>query len=460
VLKAAHRFSEIGLRPGDVAGVAIFQAPVALHLAAVFALARIGVVYLMLSADEVASGEAVTLLRSHKARAVLTDMSLPADLGIPLISLDSDWLDPPAPMPRKVPHAAGGNMPWLLARSSGTTGKPKEFCLTHAMEIARHVAKPNESKLAIGERMMTLVDFGFIMGLRAALWCIFDGGVVVSSPKKATANEVFAAIDCYGVTSLLCTPSHLPSLWNGLSGDAPRLPLMRTLRIAGSALPETLSSQARRRLSPNLLIIYGTNESWCVSVATGELLSRHPDTAGYLAPSVELEIVDSEDRPLPPGEIGEVRVRTPGLISGYVDNPKASALQFRNGWFYPRDAGLMSADGLLFIKGRTDEMMNFDGMLVSPHEIENVVLQFPAVKDAAAFGVPSLSRGQVPFVAVVGTSNVDVKELLTHCRARLGRHTPRGVIQVKSLPRNSLGKVLRRELTQTALKRLKDAGRV
>ena len=246
VLKAAHKFSEIGLRPGDVAGVAIFQAPVALHLAAAFAFARIGVVYLMLSADEVASGEAVTLLRRHKARAVLTDMSLPADLGIPLISLDPDWLDPSAPMPRKVPHAAGGNMPWLLARSSGTTGKPKEFCLTHAMEIARHVAKPNESKLAIGERMMTLVDFGFIMGLRAALWCIFDGGVVVSSPKKATANEVFAAIDCYGVTSLLCTPTHLPTLWNGLSGDAPRLPLMRTLRIAGSALPETLflASQA------------------------------------------------------------------------------------------------------------------------------------------------------------------------------------------------------------------------
>jgi long-chain acyl-CoA synthetase len=449
-----------GRGPGDVVGVALAQAPVALHLAAALALARIGVTYLMLSTDEVASGAAVTLLRRHKARAVLTDMSLPADLGIPLISLDPDWLDPSAPIPDKVPRADGGDMPWMLARSSGTTGKPKEFCLTHAMELARQVEKPHESRLAVGERMMTLVNFGFIMGLRAALWCISDGGVVVSSPNNATARDIFTAIDRYGVTSLLCTPSHLPTLCNGLSGDAPRWPLMRTLRIAGSALPEAISLKARRYLSPNLLIIYGTNESWCVSVATGELLSRHPDTAGYLAPSVELEIVDAKDRPLPPGKIGQVRVRTPGLIAGYVDNPEATALQFRDGWFYPSDAGYMNADGLLYIKGRTDEMMNFDGMLVSPHEIENVVLQYPGVTDVAAFGVPSQIRGHVPFVAVVATSNVDVKKLLTHCRARLGRHTPKGILQVHSLPRNSFGKVLRRELTQTALKRLKEKGRV
>jgi acyl-CoA synthetase (AMP-forming)/AMP-acid ligase II len=428
---------------------------VALHLAAALALARIGVTYLMLSADEVASGAAAALLRRHKARSVLTNMALPDDLGIPLMSLDPDWLDPSAPIPPHVPQADGGDMPWMLARSSGTTGKPKEFCLTHAMELARHVAKPKESNLAIGERMMTLVNFGFIMGLRAALWCIFDGGVVVASPKKSTAKDIFTAVDRHGVTSLLCTPSQLPMLWEGLSGDTPRWPLMRTLRIAGSALPEAISSQARRFLSPNLLIIYGTNESWCVSVATGELLSRHPNTAGYLAPSVELEIVDSNDRPLPPGEIGEVRVRTPGLISGYVDNPEATALQFRNGWFYPRDAGMMSADGLLFIKGRTDEMMNFDGMLVSPHEIENIVLEYPSVTDAAAFGVPSQIRGQVPFVAVVATSNVDIKELLTYCRTRLGRHAPQAAVQLQSLPRNSFGKVLRRKLTQAALKRLK-----
>jgi acyl-CoA synthetase (AMP-forming)/AMP-acid ligase II len=228
---------------------------------------------------------------------------------------------------------------------------------------------------------------------------------------------------------------------------------MKTFRVSGAAIAESVLKQAQRCLTPNLLIIYGANEAWNIAVATGDLLARFPATAGYLAPGVELEIVDRQHRPVAPGTLGEVRVRAPGMISGYIDNPEADARHFRDGWFYPRDAGTLTEEGLLFLSGRTDELMNFDAMLVSPQEIEKIVLQYPAITDAAAFGVPHAIRGDVPYVAVVSDKAINTEQLLAHCRSHLGRHAPVAAFQVQALPRNATGKVLRRKLTEAVRNR-------
>jgi acyl-CoA synthetase (AMP-forming)/AMP-acid ligase II len=208
------------------------------------------------------------------------------------------------------------------------------------------------------------------------------------------------------------------------------------------------------------LLIYGTNETWCITAATGDLVERHPGTVGYLTENVALEIVDKKSHvPLPPGTLGEVRLRSPGMIAGYIGNREADAKHFRDGWFYPGDAGIMNADGLVYLKGRSDEVMNFDGILVGPQDIENVALQFPGIREAAAFGVPSTTRGDLPFLAVVGDESLAAQELLAHCRSKLGNRAPLRIIQVDALPRNPLGKVLRRQLTQLALKNLAEENR-
>jgi acyl-coenzyme A synthetase/AMP-(fatty) acid ligase len=446
--RAVLGFVERGWRPGSVVGVALEHASVALHLAATLALAKLGIVNLIISRDEIQSGEAAKLLRRHGACGVLSNMPLPDDIRCPAAALDASILAPSAPVPGEIPQMTGGDAPWLLARSSGTTGEPKEYYLTHAMELLRHTTKPPEVKLAMGERFASLIDLGFITGLRASLWCLFDGGTIIVLPRKATVADVFSTIDRFGVTSVVCTPSHLPILCAGLKGERPRLPLVKSFRVSGAAVAEPALRQAQRRLTPNLLIIYGANEAWNIAVATGELLARFPATAGYLAPGVDLQIVDRQHKPVAPGTLGEVRVRAPGMIAGYIENPEADARHFHDGWFYPRDAGVLNEGGLLFLSGRTDEMMNFDAMLVSPQEIEKIVLQYPGISDAAAFGVPHESRGDLPYVAVVSDKAVDKEQLLGYCQSHLGRHAPVAALQVQSLPRNAAGKVLRRNLAE------------
>jgi acyl-coenzyme A synthetase/AMP-(fatty) acid ligase len=288
------------------------------------------------------------------------------------------------------------------------------------------------------------------------LRCLWDGATVVAlSPKLANAQGAFETIDRHGVVSIMATPRHLSLLLKDLKDDGLRLPNLRCLAVTSAALSDEIFAGVRKRISPNILIIYGTNETWCIAAATAELVERHPGTVGYLTENVALEIVDRKSHvPLPPGTPGEVRLRSPGMITGYIDNPEADAKHFRDGWFYPGDAGVMNGDGLVYLKGRSDEVLNFDGILVGPQDIENVALQFPGIREAAAFGVPSSARGDLPFLAVVGDESIDHQELLAHCRARLGSRAPVRIMQVDVLPRNPLGKVMRRQLTQLALKNI------
>jgi acyl-CoA synthetase (AMP-forming)/AMP-acid ligase II len=227
------------------------------------------------------------------------------------------------------------------------------------------------------------------------------------------------------------------------------------LYIGSAAVSQALYRQVKRRLTANVLIFYGTNETWTVACATSDLIERYPETSGVLTTGVELQIVDPQDRPVLPGVVGEVRLRSPGMISGYVDDAEASALQFREGWFYPGDAGFLDQNGLLFLKGRTDDTMNFDGRLISPDEIEQVLVGYPGLIEAAAFGVSSDERGDVPFLAVVADRPIDADELLSHCRSRLGSRAPVAIVQVKALPRNPMGKVLRRRLALAVAQKVK-----
>jgi len=456
MLRLAARFAKEGWGPGAVVAVALGRAPAAMHLAATLALARIGAVHLHLSPDDTASGDARDMVERHHAHAVVTARSLGGKLGVTEVLIDASAFDPSVPVPDAMLPTAGGDAPWIIVRSTGTTGKHKAFSCSHAVEFARQEHRPNQIRLAPGERTMSLVPFGFNLGLRWALRALWDGATVVAlTPKLANAQGVFDTADRHGITAIMATPRHLSLLLDGFKGDGLRLPHLRCLAVTSAALSEPVFAGVRRRISPNILLIYGTNETWCIAAATADLVERHPGTVGYLTENVALEIVDRESLvPLPPGTLGEVRLRSPGMIDGYIDNPEADAKHFRDGWFYPGDAGLISSDGLVYLKGRSDEVLNFDGMLVGPQDIENVALQFPGISEAVAFGVPSKTRGDLPFLAVVCDAAVDAQALLAHCRAKLGGRAPVRILQVDALPRNSLGKVLRRQLAQLALQNI------
>jgi len=149
---------------------------------------------------------------------------------------------------------------------------------------------------------------------------------------------------------------------------------------------------------------------------------------------------------LPAGEVGHIRIRSPGMIDGYVDDPAATARAFRAGWFYPGDLGSLTPDGVLVFHDRADDMMILGGINIFPREIELALEQHPAVLEAQAFPLPHPVHQDIPAAAVVLRGEATEPELIAFCRERLGEQAPKMAVIVEKLPDQTRGKVLKRAL--------------
>jgi acyl-CoA synthetase (AMP-forming)/AMP-acid ligase II len=172
---------------------------------------------------------------------------------------------------------------------------------------------------------------------------------------------------------------------------------------------------------------------------------------GRPLPDVEVRIVDTEGAEVAPGEIGEIAVRTPRLMKGYVSPAHATAPTIVNGWLHTRDMGWMDADGYLYLAGRKDDLIIRGGENISPVEVEAVLHTHPAIEEAAIIGLPDVDWGEQVMAIVVPKANspLTVEEVIDWCHQRLASFKKPAIVQfVPALPRNALGKVLRKELRE------------
>jgi long-chain acyl-CoA synthetase len=442
VERTAQHFRHAGLAPGDRVGIALPRED-AMHLCVGLALARIG----------------ATQVSLHPGEAALRRRARAGTLGIRAVVGSAQGLGDlleVAPQPGEgastengEARAPGGRRDWIIAQSSGTTAAPKNIAISHRAEQVRGERLKPMFAMRPGERYLNLTTLRFQVGMAWALRCLSDGAAFVFASARADVDEVLALIDRHEVGFFACTPRHLQQILQGLApGDAPRLPGLRVLRCSTALLPVAVLEEVSRRISPQVHINYGTNETGPLAAAGPALLQRHPNCVGLPVEGVELRIVDEEGRELPRGRVGRIGVRGEEIDASRLFAPAASdAAAFRDGWFYPGDAGVQDEAGVVYFRGRTDELMNFDGQLVAPAEIETVLAAHPGVAEAAAFAVPSSRYQEVPVAALVLRPGQSLAEVSRYAREHLGARAPRKLFAIDALPRNAMGKVERRRLS-------------
>ncbi|MDX6750113.1 fatty acid--CoA ligase family protein (plasmid) [Geminicoccaceae bacterium 1502E] len=434
-----------GLGPGDRVALTV-QRPV-LHVIAMLALARLGVAQLPLGQDESAS-RAAELGRRLKLAALVSDME-PAAQVLPLLRLDPVWLEEERPEGElAAARGGGGTAPWLFASSSGTTGAPKLYAASHHDEAVRARRDLTVFDFRQGEPYLNLVDLHFAVGRRRVLHCLMAGGCVFLPRPRTPPGEILTLIERHKIGHVSGTPSHAHAMLAAVEGGAPPPRALRILRIGAAAVPQALREEVRRRLTPNLYINYGSNEGGTIAAADPEIQRRLPGTVGRPMPGLEVEIVDGEDRPVPTGACGRVRLRGEGVIRGYIDDPAATAEAFRGGWFYPGDLACFTPEGALMHHGRADDVIVFDGINIHPGEIEQVLLTHPAVAEAVAFALANQRYQHVPAAVVVLHGDAKPADLLRFCGERLGRRMPQRLTVLPALPRGPTGKVSRRALAE------------
>ena len=217
--------------------------------------------------------------------------------------------------------------------------------------------------------------------------------------------------------------------------------------LGAPMLPEE-KLQAKRLLCDNFVEDYGSSLAGRISSLYGADLEVRPDSVGRIMPFVTVQIVDGNDKILPLGEAGAVRVRSPGMAQAIVGKEtRTSGDRLNGGWAYPGDVGALDEKGFICLLGRASDLIIRSGVNVHPSEVESVIAGLKGVKEVAVVGFAKLPEGQEIAAFVVGSGNVTEADLIAHCRGCLTPDKrPRKFVFVKDLPRNANGKISRAEL--------------
>lgn len=338
-----------------------------------------------------------------------------------------------------------------LMYTSGTTGRPKGVMRTHANVLAAS----GNARRAFGygpqDRIAVVMPISHSSALVSQTLPVLEAGGMVRLVERFDAASLITLMRAESITCLRAVPALFRMLLPLRDFDATRLPDLRLLMNSSAAIDPLTCAEIKQRFpSAELINSYGLTEASTCSILGDNLVRQHPDSIGVPIEGVEMRIAGETDEEVSPGEEGEIRVRGPHVFVGYHGRTLESRAAFdRFGWLRTGDLGHRDEHGLFYFHGRRDDVINCGGRKFSPREVEDCILEIDAVAEAAVVAFAHRVLGEVAqaFVVTRPGQPIHPKAVIGHCARRLPSYkVPFRVKIVDALPRNSVGKVLRRAL--------------
>lgn len=407
------------------------------------------------------SGEELTYIVGQSgAVAMVSDATLAANLA-PVREMGTvrHFLDfaalpalgrDPALDPALDAALAEGDLAQLLY-TSGTTALPKGAAMSHAALLAEYTSCILALELTAADRSIAALPLYHSAQMHCFLMpSLLVGGysLLLAAP---VADQVLELIERHRMTTFFAPPTVWISLLRHADFDRRDLSSLASVFYGASIMPVPVLEELRRRLpGARPFNCYGQSEIGpLATVLKPEDHDARPGSVGRPIFNVETRVVDPDMRDCPPGVQGEVVHRSPQLLDGYWDKPEATAEAFAGGWFHSGDVGTLDEDGFLYIVDRIKDVINTGGVLVASRDVEEALFTHPAVSEVAVIALPDPKWIEAITAVVVLRQGATVSEeaLIAHARQSLAPFKlPKRVIFADDLPRNTAGKLLKREL--------------
>ncbi len=341
----------------------------------------------------------------------------------------------------------------VLPYSSGTTGFPKGVMLTHYNLVSNLAQSRPVFSYEDGEVALAVLPFFHIYGMQVLMNGLLAEGVTVVTMPRFDMEMALELIQRHKVTQFFAVPPIVLGLAKHPAVDNFDLSSMRKIFCGAAPLGAELAEEAAARIGCPVVQGYGMTELSPISHATAGSDSK-PGSSGITVPNTECRLVDSDGNDQGPGGEGELWVRGPQVMKGYLNNPDATAATIdEEGWLHTGDVARIDADGHTYIVDRVKELIKYKGFQVPPAELEALIVTHPAVADVAVIGIPDDEAGELPkaYVVLKPGAEAGADDIMAHVAEHVATYKHIRLVEfTDEIPKSASGKILRRFLRDKA----------